>query len=129
MTNATRLEAEASGRHSAQAAFDRILAYGYSTASQVFREIGVTLLAKWVRDEEMSDEVSKAWLASALAQFDALIADHERGSRVAVTSADPFPQLRDTASGTIRKLGLSVAASQLSPNHRQHVLANNEAQM
>lgn len=127
LTNAARLEAETTGRRSARAAFDRVSAHGYGTADPTFREVGVTLLTKWAREGGVSDEVREVWLASALAQFDALIAGRRREGRATVAMADPFAQLRDTVSGTIRKLGFTVAPPQLSPEHWQHVLALVEA--
>lgn len=127
LTDAARLEAETNGRRSARAAFDRVSAHGYGTADPTFRELGVTLLTQWARKAGVSDEVREVWLASALAQFDALIARCGREGRATAAMAAPFAQLRDTVSGTIRKLGYSVAPQQLSPELWQHVLALVEA--
>lgn len=127
LTTAARLEAETNGRRSAQAAFDRVSAHGYGTADPTFRELGVTLLTKWAREGGLSDAVREVWLASALARFDALIIGRGRESMTTAAMADPFGQLRDTVSGTIRKLGFTVAPPRLSPKHWQHVLALVEA--
>lgn len=127
LTNAARLEAETNGRRSARAAFDRVSAHGYGTADPTYREIGLILLTRWAREGGVSDEIREIWLASALAQLDALIAGRRREGRATAAMADPFAQLRDAVSGTIRKLGYSVAPPQLSPGLWQHVLALVEA--
>lgn len=82
LTDAARAEAELNGRRNAVGAFERIASHGYGTADRAFREIGVIMLEKRTRDWEMPEPVAEVWLASALAQFDALIDGRGRGSGV-----------------------------------------------
>jgi len=129
LPDAARHEAELNGRRSGRAAFDRVTKHGYSAADLAFREIGVTLLTRWVREGGVSDAVREVWLASALSQFDALIAGRGRESRDVVITIDLYGPLRDAVSGVIRRLGLMAAPSQLSPKNWEHVLDLVEARM
>lgn len=129
LSTAARLQAEARGRRSAQAAFDRVAAHGYRTTDDAFQEIGATLLEKWAREEGMAGEGGEIWLASALAKFDALVAGHRCSTRVEAPTAGVFARLRDMTSGTIRKFGFTIATAKLSPGHWQQILAAVEGQM
>ncbi len=129
LTNTTRLQAEARGRRSAQAAFDRVAAHGYRTTDDAFQEIGATLLEKWAREEGMTRESGEVWLASARAKFDALVAEQRRNTRVEAPTTDVFARLRDKISGMTRKFGFTIAPAKLSSKHWQQVLAAVEGQM
>lgn len=82
LTEAARAEAELNGQRNARGAFDRIAAHGYGTADRAFREIGVIMLTNRVKDWALPKPVADVWLASALAQFDALVDGRGQGSGV-----------------------------------------------
>lgn len=82
LTEAGRAEAELNGRRNARGAFDLIASHGYGTADRSFREIGVLMLTNRTRDWGMPEDVAGVWLASALAQFDALVDGRGQGSGV-----------------------------------------------
>lgn len=82
MTDAARAEAELNGRRNAVGAFDLIASHGYGTADRAFREIGAIMLERRTRDWDMPEAVAEVWLASALAQFNALVDGLGQGSGV-----------------------------------------------
>lgn len=82
LTPAARAEAELNGQRNARGAFERIASHGYGTADRAFREIGVIMLTNRVRDWALPEPVAEVWLASALAQFDALVDGRGQGSGV-----------------------------------------------
>lgn len=82
LTDAARAEAELNGQRNAHGAFERIAAHGYGTADRAFREIGVIMLNNRVQNWAMPEPVAKVWLASALAQFEALVDGRGQGSGV-----------------------------------------------
>lgn len=82
LTDTARAEAELNGQRNARGAFERIAAHGYGTADPAFREIGSIMLANRVTDWEMPEPIAEVWLASALAQFEALVDGRGQGSGV-----------------------------------------------